>query len=41
MITKVKEVSQIKPRLGQGRAALRHKTKAPITNPIVQNVENH
>ena len=37
MNTKAKEVSQIKPRLGQGRAGLRCKIKTPIT--IVQTVE--
>ena len=31
MITKVKEVSQRKPRLGQERAGLRHKIKTPTT----------
>ena len=40
MITKVREVSQIKPRLEQGRAGLRHKIKTPITSTTVQPVEN-
>ena len=35
----MKEVSQIKPRLGQGRAGLRHKIKTPIPKPIVQVME--
>ena len=39
MITKVREVSQIKPRLGQGGAGLRCKMKSPITNPIAQTIE--
>ena len=39
MITQVREVSQIKPRLGQERTGLRHKLKTPITSPIVQTVE--
>ena len=33
----MKDVSQIKPRLGQGGAGLRHKIKTPI--PIVQAME--
>ena len=38
---KMKEVSQIKPRLGQGRAGLRCKIKTPIpiNKPIAQAVE--
>ena len=40
MVTKMKEVSQTKPRLGQGRAGLRHKIKTllptSIDKPIVQ-----
>ena len=39
MITKEREVSQIKPRLGQGRAGLRCKINAQITGFIVQTVE--
>ena len=41
MVTKTKEVSQLKPRLGQGRADLRHKIKTPIpiNKPIVQVIE--
>ena len=38
-ISKVKEVSQIKPRLGQGRARLRCKIKTQISRPIAQMVE--
>ena len=42
-VTKVKEVSEIKPRLGQGRAGLRHKIKVPvspqISKPNVQVME--
>ena len=34
MITKVREVLQIKPRLGQRKAGLRCKIKTPITSPI-------
>ena len=33
-VTKVKEMSQIKPRLGQGRADLRHKIKTTMPLPI-------
>ena len=33
-VTKMKEVFQIKPRLGQGRAGLRCKTKTPIPTSI-------
>ena len=33
-VTKAKEVSQIKPRLGQGRADLRCKIKTPMPTPI-------
>ena len=40
VITKVKEASQIKPKLGQGRAGLRCKIKMPasplISKPIAQ-----
>ena len=36
----MKEVSQIKPRLGQGRAGLRHKIKTLIPKPIAQVREN-
>ena len=39
IVSTVKEVSQIKSRLGQGRAELRHKTKTQISKPIVQMVE--
>ena len=43
MVTKTKEVSQIKPRLGQGRAELRCKIKTPIptsiNKPIAQTME--
>ena len=38
-VTKVKEVPQIKPRLGQGRAVLRHKEKTSISNTLVQVME--
>ena len=42
-VTKVKEGSQIKPRLGHGRAGLRHKIKMPvsptISTPIAQVLE--
>ena len=34
VVTKVKEASQIKPRLSQDRAGLRHKIKTPIPPPI-------
>ena len=37
--TKVKEASQIKPRIGQGRAGLRHKIKMPLNRPIMQVTE--
>ena len=30
----MREVSQIKPRLGQGRASIRHKIKTPISTSI-------
>ena len=33
-VIKVKEVSQIKPRLGQRRACLRHKIKMPVSSLI-------
>ena len=43
VVLKAKEVSQIKLRLGQGRAGLRHKIKTPvpllINKPIVQVTE--
>ena len=39
MITRLKDISQIKPRLGQGKAELRCKIKTSITKPIVQAVE--
>ena len=29
-VTEAKEMSQIKPRLGQGRSGLRHKVKTPV-----------
>ena len=35
-VTKAKEVSQIKPRLGQGRAELRHKMKLRLVNLLHQ-----
>ena len=38
VITKVREVLQIKQRLEQGKAALRCKIKTPITSPIAQTV---
>ena len=42
-VTKTKEVSQIKYRLGQGRAGLRHKILSPIptliNEPITQATE--
>ena len=38
-ITKMKEVSQVKPMLGQGRAGLRCKIKTPIPKPIAQVTE--
>ena len=42
-VTKEKEVSQIKPRLGQGRAGLRPKKKMPVTQlisrPVAQETE--
>ena len=38
VVTKAKEVSQIKPRLGQGRTGLRHKIKTPqvMEKPVEQ-----
>ena len=38
---RMKEVSQIKPMLGQGRASVKHKIKTPIpiNKPIVQATE--
>ena len=41
VISKVKEVPQIKPRLGQGRVGLRCKSKLQISRPIAQTIENH
>ena len=45
IVTNMKELSQIKPRLGQGRAGLRHKIKSSIptliNKPIVQVGENN
>ena len=38
-VTKVKEVSQIKPRLGPRRAGLKCKIKTPIPKPNVQMME--
>ena len=37
----MEEISQIKPRLGQGRAGLRHKIKIPIliNKPIAQTMK--
>ena len=34
VVTKMKEVSQIRLRLGKGRAVLRHKMKTPMPLPI-------
>ena len=39
VVTKMKEVFQIKPRLGQGRAGLRHNIKTLISKPIMQVME--
>ena len=39
MVSKVKEVSQLKPRLGQGRAGLRCKIKSPTISPLMQAVD--
>ena len=43
VVTKAKEVPQIKPRLGQGRACLRCKTKMPVpqlmSRPVVKEME--
>ena len=39
VVTKEKYISQIKPRLGQGRAGLRYKIKTQIIKPIVQVME--
>ena len=39
IITKPKEVTQIKPRLGQGRAGLRCKINTQISKPVVQMIE--
>ena len=33
------EFTQVKPRLGQGRAGLRCKIKTPVSRPIVQTIE--
>ena len=41
MISKVRYVWQIKPRLQEGRAGIKCKTKTPIVSPIVQAVENN
>ena len=38
-VTKAKEVSQLKPHLGQGRTGLRCKIKTQISKPIVQVME--
>ena len=38
-VTKAKEISQIKPRLGQGRAELRCKIKTQISKPLTQVME--
>ena len=38
-VTKVKEISQIKPRIGQGRVGLRHKIKTQTSQPIAQTIE--
>ena len=38
-VTKAKEVSQIKPRLGQGRAGLRCKIKTSISKSVMQVTE--
>ena len=38
-VTKAKEVSQIKARIGQGRAGLRHKIKTLISKPLMQVME--
>ena len=40
-VTKVKEASQIKPRIGQGRAGMRCKIKNQTSKPIVQSIESH
>ena len=39
-VTEVKEVTEIKPRVGQGRAGLRCKIKSPVNRPIVETIEN-
>ena len=39
IVSKVKEVSEIKPRLGQGRTGLRCKIKIQISKHIVQVVD--
>ena len=39
VVTKAKEVSQIKPRSGQGKAWLRHKIKSLISKPLTQIME--
>ena len=38
-VPKVKEISQIKPRIGQGRAGMRCKIKTQTSKPIVQTIE--
>ena len=39
--TKIKEISQIKPRLGQGRAGLGHKIRTLISKPLTQVMGKH
>ena len=39
VVTKANEISQIKPRSGQGRAGLRHKIKTSISKPLTQVME--
>ena len=36
---KVRDIPQMKPRLGQGRAGIRCKTKTPAISPIAQAIE--
>ena len=38
-VTKVKDISQIKPMLGQGRIGLRHKIRTSISKPLMQGME--
>ena len=38
-ITKVKEISKIKPRIGQGREGMRHKIKTQTSKFMVQTIE--